>query len=130
MPMPVSATESVIHSRSFPCPWRAAMMTVPLGELVGVAHEVQQCALPKPHLIGMHRRDVSLALSHNQVAVLRRQRIDGLDDIINQRSGGEGLQAKLHLPGLDLGEVEDVVDQGEQVTARAEHAVEGLNVLF
>jgi hypothetical protein len=33
-------------------------------------------------------------------------------------------------PGLDLGEVEDVVDQREQVTARAEHAVEGLNVLF
>jgi hypothetical protein len=29
-----------------------------------------------------------------------------------------------------FGEVEDVVDQREQVTARAEHAVEGLNVLF
>jgi hypothetical protein len=55
---------------------------------------------------------------------------DGLDDIVNQRSEGEGLQAKLHPPGLDLGEVEDVVDQREQVTARAEHAVEGLNVLF
>jgi hypothetical protein len=51
------------------------------------------------------------------------------DDIVNQRSEGEGLQAKLHPPGLDLGEVEDV-DQREQVTARAEHAVEGLNVLF
>jgi hypothetical protein len=51
MPMPASATESVIHSRPFSCPWRAAMVTGALfGELVGVAHEVQQC-LPEPHLI-------------------------------------------------------------------------------
>jgi hypothetical protein len=33
-------------------------------------------------------------------------------------------------PDLELGEVEDVVDQREQVTARAEHAVEELNVSF
>jgi hypothetical protein len=44
-------------------------------------------------------------------------------------SGGRGFQIELHPPGLDLGEVEDVVDQREQVAARAEHAVEGLDVL-
>ena len=40
------------------------------------------------------------------------------------------LEIKLHPPGLDLGQVEDVVDQGEQVTAGAEHAVEWLDVLL
>ena len=42
----------------------------------------------------------------------------------------ESFEMKLHPPGLDLGEVEDVVDQGEQVAARAEHAVERLEVLL
>ena len=39
-------------------------------------------------------------------------------------------RCKLHAPGLDLRQVEDVVDQGEQVPARAEHAVERLDVLL
>ena len=37
---------------------------------------------------------------------------------------------KLHPSGLDLREVEDVVDQGEQVPARTEHPIERLDVLF
>ena len=37
---------------------------------------------------------------------------------------------KLHAPGLDLGQVENVVDQSEQVAARAEHAVERLGILL
>jgi hypothetical protein len=35
-----------------------------------------------------------------------------------------------HAPRLDLGQVEDVVDQGEQVAARAQHAVEWFEVLL
>jgi hypothetical protein len=37
---------------------------------------------------------------------------------------------KLHPPRLDLGEVENVVDQSEQVPGGAEHAVERLDVLL
>ena len=37
---------------------------------------------------------------------------------------------QLHPPGLDLGEVENVVDQREQMPARAEHAIERLEVLL
>ena len=130
MPMPVSVTASVIQSRPFSCPWCASMVMVPLfGELVGVAHEVQQ-RLPQPHLVGMHRPDRSVAMDRDLVGVLRRQRFDGLDDIVDQRRERESFEMKLHPPGLDLGEVEDVVDQGEQVPARAEHAVERLDVLL
>ena len=39
-------------------------------------------------------------------------------------------RSKFHAPGLDLGEVENVVDQREQVPARAEHAVERLGILL
>jgi hypothetical protein len=55
------------------------------GELVGVAHEVQQ-RLTQPHLVGMDRPDRSVAMDRDLVvAVLRRQRFDGLDDVANQR---------------------------------------------
>src|SRR3984893_18534438 len=37
---------------------------------------------------------------------------------------------KLHAPGLDLGEVEDVVDQGKQVPARTQYAIERFEVLI
>ena len=99
------------------------------GELVGVAHEVQQ-RLPQPHLVGVHHPDRGVAMNHDLVAVLRRQRLDRLDDRVDQRRQSKTIQIKLHPPGLDLGEVEDVVDQGEQVAARAEHAVERLEVLL
>jgi hypothetical protein len=47
-------------------------------------------------------------------------------------SGGKAkiTQVKLHSPSLDLRQVENVVDKGEQVSARAEHAVERLDVLL
>ena len=54
------------------------------GELVGVAHEVEQ-RLPQPHLVGMHRPDRGVAMDRDLVAVLRRQRLDGLDDVVDQR---------------------------------------------
>ena len=130
MPMPVSATESVIQSRPFSCSLVSSDGDGALfGELVGVAHEVQQ-RLTQPHLVGMQRPDRSVAMDRDLVAVLRRQRLDGLDDLVDQRRQSESVQIKLHPPGLDLGEVEDVVDQGEQVTARAKHAVERLDVLL
>ena len=52
-----------------------------------------------------------------------------LTTTVDQRREGEGLQIKLHASRLDLGQVEDVVDQGEQVPPSAEHAVERLKVL-
>ena len=65
-----------------------------------------------------------VAMDCDLVAVFCRQRLDGLDDVVDQRRKSEALQIKFHAPGLNLGQVEDVVDQREQVPARAEDAVE------
>ena len=43
------------------------------------------------------------------------QRADGRRDVADQAGHVERLQEQLHLAGLDLGEVEDVVDQAQQV---------------
>ena len=70
------------------------------------------------------------AVDDETVAVLRRHRLDRLGHILDHRREREGFEVKLHAPGLDLRQVENVVDQGEQVPARAEHAVERLGVLL
>ncbi len=64
------------------------------------------------------------------VPVLRRQRFDGLDHVVDEGREREGLELQLHPTCLDLGEVENVVDQREQMTACAEHAVERFGVLL
>ena len=56
--------------------------------------------------------------------------MDRLDDVLNQRRDGEGIEIQLHLARLDLGEVENVVDQGEKVTARTQHALQRLDLFF
>jgi hypothetical protein len=53
-----------------------------VGELVGVAHEVQQ-RLPQSHLVGMQRPDRSVTFDRDLVGILRRQRFDGLDDVVD-----------------------------------------------
>ena len=40
-----------------------------VGELVGVAHEVQQ-RLPQSHLVGMQRLDRGVTMEHNLIGVL------------------------------------------------------------
>ena len=71
-----------------------------------------------------------VAIDDDPIAVLRRHRLDRLGHVLDQRRQRERFEMKLHPPGLDLGEVEDVVDQREQVAARAEHAIERLDVLL
>ena len=44
--------------------------------------------------------------------------LDGFGHIIDQRHQRERFEVKLHTPGLDLGEVEDVVDQRKEMPAR------------
>jgi hypothetical protein len=58
---------------------------------------------------GVHVTDPGIAVDGHSIVVLRGQRLNGLDDPVDQRREGEGLQIKLHSPGLDLREVEDVV---------------------
>jgi hypothetical protein len=69
-------------------------------------------------------------MDHNVVGVLYRQRLDGLDHAADQRCEREGFELQLHAARLDLREVEDVVDQGEEVAGRSQDAVERFQVLL
>jgi len=51
MPIPVSVTAIMTQSLPHSCPWCVDGDGAVLGELVGVAQEVQK-RLPQPHLIG------------------------------------------------------------------------------
>ena len=52
-----------------------------------------------------------------RVAVLLDQRLDDRLDVAHELADLERLQEQVHPPGLDLGEVQDVVDEPEQVLA-------------
>jgi len=61
----------------------------------------------------MDHPDRGVAMNRNMVAVLCRQWLDSLDDLVDERRQSKGIQIKLHAPGLDFGQIEDVVDQCE-----------------
>ena len=69
--------------------------------------------------------DVGRAVDHELVAVLLDERLDGRRHVVDQRRDVERLEEELHLAGLDLRQVEDVVDQREQVLARARGSSRG-----
>ena len=100
-----------------------------LRKLIRIAHEIEQ-RLPQTHLVCMKRSDRGIATDRDPVLVFRRQRLDGLDDIVDQRRKAESIKMKLHPPRLDLGEVENVVDQCEQMPTRTQHAVKRLGVSY
>ena len=90
------------------------------GELDGVAHQVGQ-HLAEPLAVaeqmdGMERRRAEdlqpLAVGH---------RGETLDQILQQQIQIEGAAFQLQLARLDLREVEDIVDDGQQVFPRAPH---------
>jgi hypothetical protein len=110
--MPVSATAMVTQSRPFSCACRASMVMLPWSVNLLASQEVQQ-RLAQPHLVGMQRSNRSIAMNRDLVLVLRRQRLDGLDHVVDERCEREMLELQLHPPGLDLGEVENIVDQGQ-----------------
>jgi hypothetical protein len=60
-----------------------------LRKLICVAHEIKQ-RLPQPHLVGMHRPDLAVAMDRKLIAVLGCQRFDGLDHVGDQWRKREG----------------------------------------
>src|SRR5262249_25878791 len=54
----------------------------------------------------------------------------GADDLVNQRSELHGLRVELELSGLDLRQVEHLVDEAKQVSPSAVHALQRLLRLF
>jgi hypothetical protein len=76
-------------------------------------------------LICVQRTDRSVATDRHPVLVLRRQQLDGFDHVIDERSEHENFELQLHPTSLDLGEVENIVDESKQMPGRAEHASSG-----
>ena len=100
-----------------------------LGELVGVARQVEQ-RLPEAGLVGVDRAEVRRAIDDDAIGVLRRHRLDRLGHVLDQRRQRERFEVKLHAPRLDLRQVENVVDQGEQVAGGAQHPLERLELVL
>src|ERR1700720_3814456 len=78
----------------------------------------------------MQRPNCAIAADNELVAVLCRERLDSLDDAVDERSQREIFKLQLHSSCLDLGEVEDIVDKRKQMAGRAEDAIERLKVLL
>jgi len=87
-----------------------------VGELGGVRQQVEQ-RLAQPRQVGVHGPRIVRHLQHQRIAVLGDQRAHRVDHVGEQGLHREGFEAQLHLAGLDLGQVQDVVDQGQQVLA-------------
>ena len=85
-------------------------------ELRRVRDEIEE---PLPHLaqIGAHDADVGCTDDVEGVAVLGHLRGDRRLHLADERANVEILQMQLHLAGLDLRKIEDVVDEKEKVFA-------------
>ena len=116
MPMPVSRTENL--SCTFSPVRSSCSMFDPdfaaFGELHGVVDAVGQdlaeAERVAEQLLRDAGRDVHQELEPLLVRLLRGQRRDGADDVIELEVGGFDVE----LARLDLGEVEDVVDDRQQ----------------
>ncbi len=115
MPMPVSSTSSDTCRR----PSSAGSMTragddvAPLGELHRIAHEVEH-RLADAHRVGLDPHVFAGDLAAKLDALGAGLALQQLGDRLQRLGRPHGLGRQLHLPGLDLGEVEHVVEQLRQ----------------
>ncbi len=100
-----------------------------VGELHRVGDQVAQHLL-EPLLVGVQGDRQGGRDPDGEVQVLvQRDRLEGGLHVVDQLDQGDPGRADVHLAGLDLGQVEDVVDQLEQVGAGAVDGVGELDLL-
>lgn len=85
-----------------------------LRELRGIAEQIEY-GLPKLRDIGAHHAEILVALHGKRVGVLCGERSAGRFDLLDKLGEIDRLDIQLHLAGLDLGDVENVVDHREEV---------------
>ena len=96
-----------------------------VGELDGVADQVGE-DLAQPHLVAQQQdRQSRIDRPGDVDALLVGLRRQQLDDALHAFADRQRRALQLQLVGLDLGEVEDLVDQREQ---RARRSLDGLGV--
>src|SRR3979490_2180946 len=129
MPMPLSATASSTQSPPSTS-LRARSVTSPcLVNLQALLNRVEQ-DLPQPHRIYGQSTEILLCLECQAVLVLLGELARGADDLVHQRRELHHLRIELELAGLDLGKVEHLVDETEQVSPRSMNPAQRLLGLF
>ena len=98
-------------------------------ELHGVREQVED-HLPDPPLVARDDVDAGDRCERDLDAVLQRALAHHHDAALERVLQRERRDLELDLPGLDLGQVEDVVDQRQQVVARGEDVLEVLRLLL
>src|SRR5262249_35665952 len=93
------------------------------GELARIAQQIEQ-DLPQPHGVDRQCAEVLLGVNDDAVLVLLGKLSGGADDLVDQRCELHGLRIELKLSGLDLREVEYLVDKPEQVSTGAVDALQ------
>ncbi|CDP51104.1 hypothetical protein [Devosia sp. DBB001] len=99
-----------------------------LRELGSVGDKVVE-RLPQLGGVGLDEADLGPVGDRETVGVLGGERTRGGLDIGNELIDIDGLDMQHHLAGLDLGDIEDVVDHGEQVLAGGADLLEIGNLL-
>src|SRR5262249_49780979 len=84
------------------------------GELDRVGEQVEEDLLDLP-LVGAHGADLAVDRLGEGDAAADRARAARGEGVVDGDGQRDGRQLELHAPGLDLRQVEDVVDQREQV---------------
>ena len=88
-----------------------------VSELEGVGQQVAQDLLGALAVGEQHLRQLALLFDLETQAALARQRYEHIPQAFEQACQRRALGAYLELAGLDLGDVENVVDQVEQIVA-------------
>ena len=89
-----------------------------LGELDRVGEQVEQHLAQPRHVAADRRRHVALEDVGDVEVLLGRARADEVERRLDALAQVERLRLDVHAAGLDLREVEDVVDDGQQRVAR------------
>ena len=87
-----------------------------VGELAGVAQQVEK-ALLELGAVGVKRAERRRTDDFETVRVRRRQRLDDRAHLLDQTGEIDLFEIEVHLAGLDLRQIEDVVDQAEEMPA-------------
>ena len=118
-PMPVSRTANVSSTLPSACALRRHREhdLARLGELHRVAEQVQEDLAQPRHVADDRRRDVALEQVGGVEMLLDGARGDEVERRLDAFAQVERLRLDVHPAGLDLREIEDVVDDGEQRVA-------------
>ena len=123
IPIPVSLTDTTSSPDSRRA--RSAMAATGGSELHRVAEQVDDDLL-EAELVGLHQADVVGHLHGELDAVLHGSLADDRDGVVQGGGHGEDCRLQPHLARLDLGQVQDLVEQLQEVSARAVDVAEVL----